>query len=327
MLSSVEYVEKLLNNLKNSKGGEKIRASFRILDSIGSPIKPEEGESFLNKYGEYLETGLKGVNIKLSIKNRKEKVYIKSEFINENGEKLELNKYDFISEELYSLLISPLVGNIRIKPSKIYSTYYKYRFDISKGEKFHLKDGKIYAGKNPIKPGKFTRELGFSDEQMYAFTDGLLTGKLLKSFDNLKIGNVEEIYNSPKLKIGSCMTGEGFDLSVLEEAGAKVIYLEDMNKNILARVLVWEERFFDRIYASSPLMAGEFRKALINNGYSELDEELDFSSNWIEGNPKERFIPYMDTIDYIEVEDGRFRFGTKVTNLIASSTGGRYNIR
>ena len=302
----------LLLDFVGLKGAKRIKLGLmlkRIL--VLNPISLEGAREIIEKVGEKIDSGIRGIKIKLTFHESEEgKFNLMPVFIDSKGEEVSVNIYSFISEELYNFIIDGFNPEDGLSDFKIYETYYKYRLDMSKGEKLDLINGQVMAGGKAIKPGKFVRSLGLDENTASLFADAVLSNQLLTlSKDMISIKKVSEVYNSTDLKASSCMTGEGYDLSVLEEAGAEVICLSNLKGEIVARTLLWENRYFDRLYAISKKLEMDFEIKLEEMGYEYLEDgDKNFKSRWVEGSPSSRFMPFMDTLDGVEVDGNRFRF-------------------
>ena len=305
-------VSNLLLDFLGLKGGERISRGLRLSSTLRRRgISLEGAREIIKRVGKKFDSGIRGVKIKLTIYEYKRGgCKLVPVFIDSKGEEVSINIHSFISEKLYSFLTNGLLFTDRLKSKDIHEAYYKYRLDMSKGEVFDLVNGQVVAGGKAIKPGRFARSIGLDDKAASVFADALLSNLLLTlSEDMISIKKVSEVYNSHSLKIGSCMTGKGYDLSVLEEAGAEVICLSNLKGEIVARTLLWENRYFDRLYSISRTLELDFEIKLEEMGYEYLEDgDPDFKSKWVEGNPFDRFIPFMDTLDSVEVDGNRFRF-------------------
>ncbi len=203
----------------------------------------------------------------------------------------------------------------------------------SSATKYHLKEGdcfwvsdkfNFFAGSKEVKPGKLLASLGVDKYRIDSIMDSIHTKKVLATAD-IKISEVESIYNSPKLKIGSCMTGEDLDLSLYNDMGAKVATLSDYKGNIVARTIIWENDsgiFHDTVYTVSTEFSEAFKRMLRRKNISKV---VDFTTSWIQGDPNKRFVPYMDNVRAIEIKDGYYRFTSNRSEqqvAIATSTNG-----
>jgi len=301
----------LLLDFLGLKGAKKIKMGLMLKRVLLDPISLEGAREIIEKVGKEIESGIRGVKIKLTIYECGEgKFNLVPLFINAKGEEVSINIFNFISKELYDFIIDGFNPEDGLSDFKIYETYYKYRLDMSKGEKLDLINGQVMAGGKAIKPGKFVRLLGLDENTASLFADAVLSNQLLTlSEDMISIKKVSEVYNSTDLKASSCMTGEGYDLSVLEEAGAEVICLSNLKGEIVARTLLWENRYFDRLYAISKKLEMDFEIKLEEMGYAYIEDgDKNFKSRWVEGSPSSRFMPFMDTLDGVEVDGNRFRF-------------------
>ena len=299
-------------NFFNLKGGERINRALRLSSTLRRRgISLEGAREVIKRVGEVIDSGIRGVKIKLTIYEYKRGgCKLVPVFIDSKGEEVDVHTNRFISQELYDFLTDGLLTTSRVRMKDIYESYYKYRLDMSKGERFDLVDGQVMAGGKAIKPGRFARSIGLDEGEASLFADAIMSNQLLTlSEDMVSRKKVSEVYNSSNLKIGSCMTGKGYDLSVTEEAGAEVLCLSNLKGEIVARTLLWEGKYFDRIYAISRKLEFDFEFELEEMGYEYIEDgDPDYKTKWVEGNPFERFIPFMDTLDSVEIDGNRFRF-------------------
>lgn len=228
-----------------------------------------------------------------------------------------------------------------ISPMKYLSpSIQKYIEDIDKDlllneiKKHKLKDyecfwvsnkGDLYAGNRKIKPGKILKALGADDAELQKFIEDIEVKKI-NFHKQTRVASVQEVYTSKKLKVISCMTGS--DMRIYDKIDAESIYLVDANENILARTILWENKFHDKVYATSETLRSKFQNHLEQLGYSRVTE---YTTNIIPGRIDDYFIPYMDTVSSVNVIhwDGggvSFQFTTDKSDIQAKRDDGRVNI-
>ena len=162
--------------------------------------------------------------------------------------------------------------------------------------------GNVFAGNKKVKPVKVLKMLGIDE---YRLPDIIETLEVM-SIDfgkGLSIGSVKDVYTDPRLKIGSCMTPKGshFDprkFDVYTELGVQCIYYKN-KRGILARTLLWENKYYDRIYSTGNVLSEEFQKYLESIGYQKLP--YDYKSEVVSNT---EYLPYLDTTMVEEVEGG-----------------------
>jgi len=162
--------------------------------------------------------------------------------------------------------------------------------------------GNIFMDKTKIKKvGKLLKYLNpnICDFELSNFIDKLKIMEINFSKQVKVTKKVTELYNSKKLKISSCMTNKGFSMKLLEDSGASVIFVEDKKGNIIARALLWENKYFDKVYATSTHLSSRFTEFL-NRKYKNIPRKYNTSPIKVDGDT---FYPYMDTMKYATKED------------------------
>lgn len=183
--------------------------------------------------------------------------------------------------------------------------------------------GKVFADKQQIKIGKLLRVIN----------PDIATWEIDHAVDALKAmsinyikrvtfeANVTEIYNSSAMKISSCMVNKGYNFKLLEDLGIKVAILRDEKDNIIARTLVHDGKYYDRVYATNEELRKQFRKHLKSVGMSKVPNGYETKKVKVD---KDTFYPYMDNVKYLtRHEDGMIslRKGQVVVNILNRTDG------
>jgi len=179
----------------------------------------------------------------------------------------------------------------------------KYNINLEKGEMLWISNrGTCFAGSRPVKPGKFLREINPYLET--GIIDEIINNLKMRSFEvskHLEMGEVSEIYGREDVKISSCMIGQ--DVSIYNKMDVKCLALN--LKGIVARTLIYEEKYFSMVYATNTALEVAFIDYLKKN-YKEIP--ADYRTKVITGEPKDYFIPYMDQANRCVVTHKGFYF-------------------
>ena len=164
--------------------------------------------------------------------------------------------------------------------------------------------GNFFVDNKKVKGGKLLRTLN-PDIAEYEISD-IHTELEVENinFDNSVVvsGDITKIYNSTKLKVGSCMTRKGFSFKLLEDLGIKILIVQTKRGDIIGRCLLHEGKYFDRIYSTSNHLSDKLYKWLSDN-YEALPNRYKTKKVKVS---KDTFYPYMDSINILKKYKGGF---------------------
>ena len=163
---------------------------------------------------------------------------------------------------------------------------------------FEISDkGEVLVDKSKVKIGKLLKTIEPTLNQFALSTAADKINILKIDFDkNTKTTKrVTEFYNSKHLKIRSCMSHCGYSLKLLEDLGIEVIYLVDNKGNAIARSLLHEGKYIDRIYATNFSLVGAFREHLLKK-YEDMPNQYESKPIYVD---EDTFYPYMDNLRYL----------------------------
>jgi len=291
-----KQIEKLLQLVTKAKTEEELfRYAIRLVNKGKAKLM---GDRFITKTVGNMRVIIQ--TIKIDGIDYKDNEY--SLFVSSNGFK----HYDVLSPSLIRFLNKELTDEV-ISMDNIFKLIEKY--NLKKDECFWISDKfNLYAGTKKIKIGKFLKELNLDKNEIDEKITSIEVTKLIKK-GLINIGRVNDIYNSEDLKITSCMVHNGYDLSIYDVLDVKVIYLTNDKGEILSRSLLWEGKYFDRVYSTSDLLKEKFTELLIKKGYKEIP------STYVSKpfNPYiTEFIPYMDTLQFVIMKDGFLHFSKEI---------------
>lgn len=308
--STLEVIE-TVENLKERKD------SFRVLKEL-LEIKREADKLSIDSTPElYKEIQLKDFTVFVFTRTTDCVVLIRTKS----------GKYVFKFDE-NTLISKALLDKIEehgfsVSEEALTAASIKYKLDID--ERFWVStNGRILAGSKVIKPGKILMELtGAEGYELDALIDELKSVSI--DLNKSTFYEVEELYKSDKLKIKSCMTKKNKDLSLYSKLPVKALGVPDSNGNIIARTLIWEDKYYDRIYSTNKALAERF-KAWLNTKYRPISK-VRYKTDKIKLDIKDVQFPYMDSVDIITVESDGFIMSnyTIVEVYVATRTDGDLN--
>ena len=302
MLELIKKIEKII------EGG----SLYTLLNFEETAVMPELKGEPPYKYGWCKIVMLEGISTKITVSNIR---YDNKKYDEDVSDVFMLVTTNHNVRQVVSPSLTNKIGNINISVKLALKLIRMYK--LKPGDCIWLSDkGNVFAGSKKIKPGKLLKLLGVSSFMM----DELINNFKLMNLNfskAIKKGNAREVYTSPKLKISSCMAGR--DIELYDVMAVECLYLPDTNGNIIARALLWEGKYFDRVYATSDALKNaltDYLKSVYNS------VPAGYTSKWVKGTYDKYFIPYMDTLKGIEIGDGEFRFTVKQQALMAINTDG-----
>jgi len=124
----------------------------------------------------------------------------------------------------------------------------------------------------------------------------------------LHIGTFKEVYNSKFSRVTTCLNKDSTHIDAIDlffnDLNIKVAYYKNNKGYILARVLLYPNNTFGRIYAENTLLLSSVERSLYSLGYKEAGLGYFKTNLTLEDLNKYTYFPFMDRYSFIGLKDG-----------------------